>query len=97
MLKTNIPTQLQAFKLEFDILTEINNKDIVTFFGACLDPLPVMVLGYCERGSLYGIMKQDDIDLTWETGVTLLTQTVRGLNFLHNYNPQIVHRDLKVI
>ncbi len=55
-----------------------------------------MVLGYGERGSLYSVMKDPQTVLTWPIVVKVLHQVVRGLHSLHNWKPQIVHRDLKV-
>jgi serine/threonine protein kinase len=77
--------------------SQFRSPDIVFFFGACIKPTPVMVLGYSSRGSLYNVMKDPTISLTWPIIVKVLYQVARGLHSLHNWKPQIVHRDLKVI
>jgi hypothetical protein len=96
VLKDLNDKQLDNFTKEFTIMSQFRSPDIVFFFGACIKPTPVMVLGYCERGSLYNVMKDPQITLTWPIVVKVLHQVVRGLHSLHNWKPQIVHRDLKV-
>jgi len=54
-----------------------------------------MVMEYCPRGTLYHVMKDPNEDISWKRVLDFFTQTVRGIDCLHNCNPPILHRDLK--
>jgi len=95
VLKDINTKQLTNFVKEFDIISDFRSPFVVFFFGACIEPIPVMVLGLCPRGSLYDVLKRSDTNLTWATVIKVCISTLRGLDSLHKWKPQIVHRDLK--
>jgi len=94
VLKTMNRKQIRSFKSELDIISNFRSPNVVYFYGACVDPIPILVLGYCERGSLYDVMNNED-ELSWEKIFDMAYQVSCGLNSLHSWRPQIVHRDLK--
>jgi serine/threonine protein kinase len=95
VLKDLNTKQLTNFVKEFDIISDVRSPHVVFFFGACLDPVPVMVLGLCARGSLYDVLRASDTSLTWASVFKVCISTLKGLDSLHKWKPQIVHRDLK--
>jgi hypothetical protein len=94
VLKDLTPKQLNNFTKEFEVMSQCRSPYIVFFFGACIQPIPVMVLQYCSRGSLFSVLKSKE-NITWPLVIKIANQIVRGLHSLHNWKPQIVHRDLK--
>lgn len=95
VLKDINTKQLTNFVKEFDIVSVFRSPHVVFFFGACIEPVPVMVLGLCAKGSLYDVLKRPESNLTWGNVVKVCISTLRGLDSLHKWKPQILHRDLK--
>lgn len=99
VLKDINKKQLTNFVKEFDIVSVFRSPHVVFFFGACIEPVPVMVLGLCSKGSLYDVLKRPEGNgtpsITWTAVVKVCLSTLRGLDSLHKWKPQILHRDLK--
>lgn len=88
--------QIDEFKKEFEILTSVRSPHIVKFYGASIEPKLSMVMEYCSRGSLYHVLNNNQLNLTWELSLDFCKQMAQGMNELHNWTPSpIVHRDLK--
>lgn len=94
-LKDNSKKQIENFTKEFDIISQFRSPYVVFFFGGCKSPVPAMVLGYCPRGSLYDVLRNPDIEINWGVVIKVALNTLKGLDSMHNWKPQIVHRDLK--
>lgn len=43
-----------------------------------------MVFDYCSRGSLQDVLIMDEIKLDWSFRLSLLTDLVRGMRYLHS-------------
>lgn len=52
-----------------------------------------MVFEYCSRGSLQDVLIMDDIKLDWSFRLSLLTDLVRGMRYLHS-SPLRIHGSL---
>eukprot|EP01133_Synstelium_polycarpum_P012204 gene12204-14286_t len=88
-------SQLEEFKKEFQIMASIRSPFMVTFYGASLDPKLCMVMEYCSRDSLYHVMNTKKYDIGWDRFFQFTMQMTLGIQCLHNWTPQIVHRDFK--
>lgn len=96
MLKSMTETkEIDEFKKEFMIMSAIRSKYVVYFHGAVLEPKLCMVMEYCSRGSLYHVITNDKYDIGWDKVFRFAIETTKGIDMLHNADPQIVHRDLK--
>ncbi len=66
------------------------------FLGACTKPPNLaIVLEYCSRGSLWSVIQNHEIHLSWEDRRKMSLDGARGVYYLHCFNPPILHRDLK--
>ncbi|KYQ90942.1 ankyrin repeat-containing protein [Tieghemostelium lacteum] len=88
-------SQLEEFKKEFQIMGSIRSQFMVTFYGACIEPKLCMVMEYCSRDSLYHVMNTKKYDIGWDRFFQFTMQMTLGIQCLHNWSPQIVHRDFK--
>ncbi|EAL68440.1 ankyrin repeat-containing protein [Dictyostelium discoideum AX4] len=88
-------SQLEEFKKEFQIMGSIRSQFMVTFYGACIEPKLCMVMEYCSRDSLYHVMNTKKYDIGWDRFFQFTMQMTLGVQCLHNWTPQIVHRDFK--
>ena len=98
----NAQKMIQKFVSECELLNELHHPNIVRFLGLCFLPSPrvhsdsmqqpVMVME-CIDDDLYHLLdSQANIHLS--TKVSILLDVSRGLVYLHNHNPPVVHRDL---
>lgn len=48
------------------------------------------------RGSLYKILHDKNLELSWDLRLKICLDVSHGVDYLHNSDPMIIHRDLKV-
>lgn len=64
---------------------------LLIFTGWLADPVrTAMVFEYCSRGSLQDVLIMDEIKLDWSFRLSLLTDLVRAMRYLHS-SPLRVH------
>lgn len=54
-----------------------------------------MIMDFMPDGSLEALLADQKITLTWPMKLKIATDVARGMGFLHNQAPPIIHRDLK--
>ncbi|PRP77349.1 hypothetical protein PROFUN_05594 [Planoprotostelium fungivorum] len=81
------------FRREAALLSEIDHPNIMKFVGIIMSPLGV-VTEFLNGGDLKGfIMSLPDIDRPLR--ISLALDMAKGINYLHQLAPPIIHRDLK--
>lgn len=86
---------LEEFKKEFEIMSSLRSPHVVFFYGATTKPSLCMVLEFCHKGALYDVLSDMRENITWSNVFKASIDTIKGLLCLHNWKPQIVHRDMK--
>jgi len=94
LLKTSTK-EIEEFKKEFHIMNAIQSPYLVFFFGACLEPKMCMVMELMSRGSLYHVISDPKFDCHWDRVFSFSREMLLGVDALHSWEPQVVHRDLK--
>ncbi|CAK9802664.1 Retinal guanylyl cyclase 2 [Anthophora quadrimaculata] len=91
-----LPTQ-GTFELKgkaMEVLVTIHglrHENLNPLIGCLNEPArPCLVYEYCSRGSLEDVLVQDEIKLDWSFRLSLLTDLVRGMRYLHG-TPVRVH------
>ncbi|XP_046427719.1 retinal guanylyl cyclase 2 [Neodiprion fabricii] len=91
-----IPCQ-GAFELKskaMDVIVTIHglrHENLNPLIGCLTEPTrPCLVSEYCSRGSLEDVLVQDEIKLDWSFRLSLLTDLVRGMRYLHS-SPIRIH------
>ncbi|KAK8399567.1 hypothetical protein O3P69_003555 [Scylla paramamosain] len=65
-------------------MRDLRHENINGFLGMLCDPVrPGLVMEYCSRKSLEDVIRQEDIKLDWSFRLSLLTDLVRGMRYLH--------------
>ena len=81
---------------ECSLLAELRHPYIVQFLGICflrrVSPLPVLVMERLQ-GSLDELLETTP-DIPLSTKLSILHDVTKGLVFLHNRTPAVIHRDL---
>ena len=64
--------------------------------GACTKlPNLALVFEYYSRRSLWSLLLNHDINLTWEDKKRLALEIARGMIYLHAEQTPVLHKDLK--
>ena len=95
ILKLTAGKELEAFQLEFNVISAIRSPYIVQLYGAVPSDKLKMVMEICSRGSLYNILSTQQWYLGWNEFFIFAEQMFHGLIVIHTHKPQILHRDLK--
>ncbi|TMW68569.1 hypothetical protein Poli38472_006037 [Pythium oligandrum] len=86
---------LEEFETEVQIMSILRHPNICLLMGACLEPpTRCLVIEYLPRGSLWNVLRQD-FALDYDKQMTFSRDTALGMNYLHSFQPPILHRDLK--
>ncbi|KAL6079285.1 putative Serine/threonine protein kinase-transforming protein Rmil [Balamuthia mandrillaris] len=86
---------MQSFVEETNIMKSLSHPNIVQLYASFTQPEVCMVMEYMSRGSLYQILHNDELELSWDLLRQIMLDACKGMTYLHNSEPVIVHRDLK--
>ncbi|CAN4086664.1 unnamed protein product [Withania somnifera] len=87
---------LEEFKSEVMIMKRLRHPNVVLFMGAVTRPPNLsIVTEFLHRGSLYRLIHRSNNQLDERRRLRMALDAARGMNYLHNCTPAIVHRDLK--
>ncbi|XP_022884927.1 probable serine/threonine-protein kinase SIS8 isoform X2 [Olea europaea var. sylvestris] len=87
---------LEEFRSEVRIMKKLRHPNIVLFMGAVTRPPNLsIVTEFLPRGSLYRLIHRPNNQLDKRRRLRMALDAARGMNYLHNCTPVIVHRDLK--
>ncbi|XP_024519968.1 probable serine/threonine-protein kinase SIS8 isoform X1 [Selaginella moellendorffii] len=87
---------MEDFRKEVSIMKKLRHPNIVLFLGAAStqDRLYI-VTELMPRGSLFKLLHRRPTGLDWKRKLSMALDVARGMTYLHNCTPPIVHRDLK--
>jgi serine/threonine protein kinase len=81
---------------EVQALLRLKHPNIVRLYGLCNAPDGIqLVAAFCQGGTLFELLHITDIDLCFNQQMKMGTDVAMGMQYLHEYSPPIVHRDLK--
>ncbi|CAF2812102.1 unnamed protein product [Rotaria sp. Silwood2] len=86
------------FYREISTMYRIHYENVLNVFGACIEPnLYAIIVEYMPLGSLYDILhkKSEQISFDWFDRYSIAWQMTKSINYLHNLDPSILHRDIK--
>ncbi|CAD8208571.1 unnamed protein product [Paramecium octaurelia] len=94
-----VPTtgELESLKREIQILRDCRSDNIVKYFGSYHSNGQLwLVMEYCAGGSVIDLVKAMSFNgssLPEELIATILYQTLKGIDYMHNHKK--IHRDIK--
>ncbi|XP_076959478.1 uncharacterized protein LOC143635556 [Bidens hawaiensis] len=85
-----------AFRKEVCLMKRLRHPNILLFMGAVISPQCLcIVTEFLPRGSLFKLLQRKTTKLDWRRRVLMAMDIARGMNYVHNCQPPIVHRNLK--
>ncbi|KAL2923118.1 MDIS1-interacting receptor like kinase 2 [Bienertia sinuspersici] len=88
----------RSFVSEVTALTEIRHRNIVKFYGFCLqEDMPFLLYEYMERGSLAEVLSSNEgaQELDWGKRLWIIKGVADALAYMHHSClPPLVHRDI---
>eukprot|EP00004_Rigifila_ramosa_P013336 TRINITY_DN2942_c0_g1_i3.p1 TRINITY_DN2942_c0_g1~~TRINITY_DN2942_c0_g1_i3.p1 ORF type:complete len:632 (+),score=156.57 TRINITY_DN2942_c0_g1_i3:54-1898(+) len=88
--------ELAQFCSEISIMLELRHPNVLLIMAACVEPENMFFLTeYIDRGTLFSLLHDPAISFSLPLSLSLCLSAARGINYLHNANPPIVHRDIK--
>ncbi|OAY38948.1 serine/threonine-protein kinase CTR1 isoform X2 [Manihot esculenta] len=90
--------RFNEFLREVKIMKRLRHPNIVLFMGAVTQPPSLsIVTEYLSRGSLHKLLHMPDVGLILDEKrrLNMAYDVAKGMNYLHQLRPPIVHRDLK--
>ncbi|EDV93802.1 GH19530 [Drosophila grimshawi] len=91
-IQLNGSAELRSKAMDLLVMAHgLRHENINPLIGWLSDPnRTAMVFDYCSRGSLQDVLIMDEIKLDWSFRLSLLTDLVRGMRYLHA-SPLRVH------
>ncbi|KQJ87250.1 dual specificity protein kinase splA isoform X2 [Brachypodium distachyon] len=87
---------IQTFRQEVSLMKKLRHPNIILFMGAVASQQRLcIVTEYLPRGSLFSLLRRTTGKLDPRRRIHMAIDIARGMNYLHNCSPTIVHRDLK--
>lgn len=88
--------QLQVFRREVEVLSQIYHPNVCLFMGACFEKGHMMIVSeLVVRGDLEKLLRDQTFEMSLFLRIRLAIDAARGMTWLHNGDPAIVHRDVK--
>ncbi|KAJ6900766.1 hypothetical protein NC652_026769 [Populus alba x Populus x berolinensis] len=90
--------RFEEFLSEVSMMKRLRHPNIVLFMGAVTQPPNLsIVMEYLSRGSLHRLLHLPDaaLILNERRRLNMANDAAKGMNYLHQFRPPIIHRDLK--
>jgi len=85
---------IQAFQKETLLLSKMRHPNVVMIMAACCRAPELIIVTELMKSDLVAlIMSKEKIE--WKEKIQMSTDIARGMNYLHNMKPPMIHRDLK--
>lgn len=97
---THLSNIREDFYREISTMYRIRYENVLSVLGACVEPnLYAIIVEYMPLGSLADILYRTRVDeqivFNWADRYSIAWQMAKSINYLHNLNPAILHRDIK--
>lgn len=93
---TSSEKDLRAFEREVAVLMRTDHENLVRFLGISSVQRPFRIITeYCAGGCVFSLLHNQELVLTWPQKLQICIDVAKAMHYLHQFNPQVIHRDLK--
>ena len=87
----------ENFKKEITIMNKLNHPNIIELIGISKtnEGNELMILEYLIKSSLYHQLHEKKTKIPQWLQIKLSIDIMKGILYLHQSNPKLIHRDLK--
>lgn len=90
------PKQLQAFEREVVVLQTARHENLVRLLGVSTRELPLQIITeFCLGGTCFDVLHNSNFEPSWFQRLKMCFDVANAVEYLHDFKPQIIHRDLK--
>jgi len=97
VVKKELATDIEDFVKEFTTMYQVRSPNVISLFGAILEPKLCLVMELAHMGSLYNVLRNPTFNSSWESTFDFGLEAAEGMAFLHSLQPPLLHRDLKTL
>jgi len=85
-----------AAEREIDILSHVRHDNLISLIAVeDFGGMPALILELCGGGDLFTLLHKSAMELSWTHQLKIIGDIAKGMNFLHEHEPMIMHRDVK--
>lgn len=85
-----------ALLRETTVAAKVCHDNLVRCYGLAFEKQPFLVITeFCRGGTLFELLHESDLELAMRQKLKMASDVAVAMDYLHNYKPQIIHRDLK--
>jgi len=90
-------TEQRAFDREVAIMSKVKHPNLVRLLGVASLSKPFRVItDFCAGGCCFELLHNcDHVELSWSQQLKMCVDVASAMDYLHKFEPQIIHRDLK--
>eukprot|EP00419_Tripos_fusus_P027722 CAMPEP_0172715982 /NCGR_PEP_ID=MMETSP1074-20121228/67856_1 /TAXON_ID=2916 /ORGANISM="Ceratium fusus, Strain PA161109" /LENGTH=293 /DNA_ID=CAMNT_0013540615 /DNA_START=47 /DNA_END=928 /DNA_ORIENTATION=+ len=87
----------RAFDREVGIMPHLYHPNLVAFLGVTTLEMPLRIITeFCDGGCCFELLhNMEHIELEWFQQLKMIRDVTHAMSYLHSFDPQIIHRDLK--
>lgn len=86
----------RAFEREVSILRCLKHKNLIELLGvSSSEDQQLIVTEFCLGGTCFDLLHETKTDLSAAQKIKMTMDIASGMEYLHNFQPQVIHRDLK--
>mmetsp|Transcript_42974 Transcript_42974/g.78108 ORF Transcript_42974/g.78108 Transcript_42974/m.78108 type:complete len:355 (+) Transcript_42974:126-1190(+) len=95
--KSNMSVKEQVLLArEVSINARVSYEHLVKFFGVSFSQKFRIITEFCSGGTCFELFhNRKNVKLNWAQRHKIMSDVACGMNYLHEFSPQIIHRDLK--
>lgn len=86
----------RAFEREVAVLMRTCHENLVQFLGISSIERPFRIITeFCAGGCVFSLLHNQELLLSWSQKLRICIHVAKAMKYLHEFNPQVIHRDLK--
>jgi len=83
----------QELASEVTTMSQLHSNYVVSMYGACFDPPNMcIVMEFLARGSLFYLLSDPSIEMTWTRRWNIARDAAIGMAYLHSKRPPLLHK-----